>query len=79
MAFDLLNNLICQSPDRERAMKNLKNQYTDEKLVTIFRLTDLAEAELVKNTLLDHRVDCQLGGEHQAGFTGRAGYRRHGS
>ncbi len=51
-------------------MKKVRIKHPDAKLVTIFHLGDPVEAELVKNTLMDHDIDCQLGGEHQAGFTG---------
>jgi hypothetical protein len=51
-------------------MKQIKPHLPDVKLVTIGSLPDAVEAELVKNTLIEHEIDCQLDGTSQCGFTG---------
>jgi hypothetical protein len=38
--------------------------------VTLYTAANPVQAELVKNLLLGHGIECQLDGEHQAGFTG---------
>ncbi len=40
------------------------------KLVTVYTLTDPFEADRIKNTLRDHKIDCKLDGRNQAGFVG---------
>ena len=54
-------------------MKKVKISDPDAKVVTIRTVNDPVEAELIKNTLIDHGIDCHLDGEHQAGFTGTLG------
>ena len=39
-------------------------------LVTVYQSTDVVEAELIRNLLVDHEVPAEVDGEHQAGFTG---------
>ena len=51
-------------------MKELDKNCPDTKLVTVYTVNDPVIAELIRNTLLDHEVPCELAGEHQAGFTG---------
>ena len=51
-------------------MKRIKIKNPDAKLVTVYTVNDPMEAELIKNTLLDHEIECEIDGEHQAGFTG---------
>ena len=51
-------------------MKSSDDNLSNTNLATVCSLTDAVEAELVKNTLVDHHIDCQIAGEHQAGFTG---------
>ena len=51
-------------------MKKVKIKNPDARLVTVCTLRDAVEAEMVKNTLLDHGIECQITDEHQAGFTG---------
>ncbi len=55
------------------AMKKIKIKSPDIRLVTVCIVNDPVEAELIKNTLLDHEIECELDGEHQAGFTGTLG------
>ncbi|MCA9198425.1 MAG: DUF2007 domain-containing protein [Planctomycetales bacterium] len=43
---------------------------SEKKMVKIYSLSDANKAELLKNLLLDHGIECHLDGEHQAGFTG---------
>ena len=45
-------------------------QIPEEHLVTVYTLDDAVTAELIRNTLQEHDIKCELGGEHQAGFTG---------
>ncbi|MDG2186478.1 MAG: DUF2007 domain-containing protein [Mariniblastus sp.] len=42
----------------------------DQKIVSIYTLSDPYEAELIKNTLEDHDIRCSLDGETQGGFVG---------
>jgi len=51
-------------------MKKIKVSLPKTNLVTIGTLTDAIDAELVKNTLLDHDIPCQLDGDNQGGFPG---------
>ena len=51
-------------------MKNIKTKNPDSHLVTVYTINDVLQAELIKNMLADHDIDAELGGEHQAGFTG---------
>lgn len=51
-------------------MKKIKPQLPDLNLVTVGTLTDAIEAELVKNTLNEYEIDCQLDGRNQAGMPG---------
>jgi hypothetical protein len=39
-------------------------------VITVYTLNDPNEAEVVKMLLRDHNIDCELDGEHQAGFSG---------
>lgn len=54
-------------------MKKMKIENPDIRLVTVCTVNDPIEAELIKHTLLDHNIDCELEGELQAGFTGALG------
>jgi hypothetical protein len=49
-------------------MKDSKSNETH--LVTVYTVNDSVKAELIKNMLADHKIKAELGGEHQAGFTG---------
>lgn len=51
-------------------MAKIRIQTPDASLVTAYTVSDPIQAELIKNTLLDHGIQCELGGGHQAGFTG---------
>ena len=51
-------------------MKKVRIRNPDAKLVTIYTLSDPVVAEMIKNTLLDHEIECEIDGIHQAGFTG---------
>lgn len=51
-------------------MKKIKIHSPELRLQTVCSLNDAAVAELVKGTLLDHGIECELSGKHQAGFTG---------
>ncbi len=51
-------------------MKKVKIKSPDIRLATACTVNDPVEAELIKNTLLDHEIECEIDGEHQAGFTG---------
>ncbi len=42
----------------------------DAHLVTVYTVGDAVKAELIRNALQEHGIRCELGGEHQAGFTG---------
>ncbi len=39
-------------------------------LISIYMVNDPNKAEIIKNALQSEGIQCQLGGEHQAGFTG---------
>jgi hypothetical protein len=39
-------------------------------LVSVFTLNDPGKADIIKNALEAEGIRCELGGEHQAGFTG---------
>ncbi|MDA7662892.1 DUF2007 domain-containing protein [Pirellulaceae bacterium] len=54
-------------------MKKVKIQSPDIRLATVCTVNDAVEAELIKNTLLNHEIKCEIDGEHQAGFTGTLG------
>ena len=54
-------------------MKKLDINCPDTKLVTVHTVNDPVIAELIRNTLHDHEIPCELDGEHQAGFTGTLG------
>ena len=56
-------------------MKKVKIQSPDIRLATVCTVNNPAEAELIKHTLLDHEIECELDGEHQAGFTGTLGIK----
>jgi hypothetical protein len=51
-------------------MKKVKIPHPETRLVTIYHLSDPIQAELIKNTLADHGIECHLEGESQAGFSG---------
>lgn len=51
-------------------MANLEPDSSSVHLTQLIGVFDPVEAELVRNTLIDHDIDCALEGEHQAGFTG---------
>ncbi len=42
----------------------------DDKIVSIYSLSDPYEAELIKNTLEDNGIQCSLDGQTQGGFVG---------
>jgi hypothetical protein len=42
----------------------------DDAVVKVYTLNDPNQAEIIKNMLRDHGIDCVLDGEGQAGFTG---------
>jgi hypothetical protein len=39
-------------------------------LISIYIVNDPNKAEIIKNALQSEGIPCQLGGEHQGGFTG---------
>ncbi len=41
-----------------------------DEVVTVYTINDPNEAEVVKLLLRDHNIECELDGEHQAGFSG---------
>jgi hypothetical protein len=51
-------------------MKDSKSNSNETHLVTVYTVNDSVKAELIKNMLADHKIKAELGGEHQAGFTG---------
>jgi len=51
-------------------MKKIKIKDPDSHLVTVHTVNDAVRAELIKNMLADHDIKAEIGGEHQAGFTG---------
>ena len=51
-------------------MKDIEIEDPESHLVTVYTVSDAVQAELIKNMLADHDVNAELGGEHQAGFTG---------
>ena len=51
-------------------MKKIDIRTPQTRLVTAYTVNDPVQAELIKNMLVDHDIPCQIGGEHQAGFTG---------
>ena len=51
-------------------MKKIRIKNPDGRIVTIYTSKNQIEAELVRNTLLDHDIECHLDGEFQAGFAG---------
>ncbi len=51
-------------------MKKVKIKSPDTRLVTLCTVNDAVKAELIKNMLADHDIEAEIGGEHQAGFTG---------
>ena len=51
-------------------MKKLDINTPNAKLVTVYTVNDPVIAELIRNTLHEHEIPCELDGEHQAGFTG---------
>ena len=44
--------------------------HRDDKLVTVRTVTDLGEAEVIRNGLDARGIPCELDGSHQAGLTG---------
>lgn len=51
-------------------MKKVDIRTPETHLVTVYTVNDSVQAELIRNTLEDHGIRCELGGEFQAGFTG---------
>lgn len=51
-------------------MSKIPIKSPDTHLVTLYTVDDAVKAELIRNTLAAHDIPCELGGEHQAGFTG---------
>lgn len=51
-------------------MKEIEIKTPDSRLVTAYSVNDLMQAELIKITLLDNGIRCEIDGEHQGGFTG---------
>ena len=49
---------------------NSHDENPDIHLVTVLRIEDEVEAELIKNRLIENGIQCALDGEHQGGFTG---------
>ena len=45
-------------------------QNPETHLVSVYAVTDPVKAELIRNMLIENGVNCELGGEQQAGFTG---------
>lgn len=41
-----------------------------DELVTAYTVADSVKAEIIKNALEEHGIPCEIGGEHQGGFTG---------
>ncbi len=50
--------------------KRVKIKTPESQLVTACTVSDPVRAELIKNMLLDHGIKAEVGGPHQAGFTG---------
>lgn len=40
------------------------------KLINVYTVNDAATADMIKNLLIEQGIQCELGGEHQGGFTG---------
>lgn len=40
------------------------------RIVTVYSVDDSVKAEIIKNALEEHGIQCEIGGEHQGGFTG---------
>ena len=51
-------------------MKKINISSPDTKLITVHTVNDSVQAEMIKNMLADHEIPAEIGGEHQAGFTG---------
>ena len=51
-------------------MKNSDSLSPESRLTTVYTVNDSVQAEIIKNMLVDHDIPCEIGGEHQAGFTG---------
>jgi hypothetical protein len=51
-------------------MKEIDIHTPGTRLVTVYRVADSVTAELIRNSLRDEGIPCELGGERQAGFTG---------
>lgn len=51
-------------------MKKVKIKSPDMHLVTVHTVNAPLQAELIKNMLAEHNIQADLGGEHQAGFSG---------
>ena len=51
-------------------MNESDRQLPEAHLVTVYTVDDAVKAELIRNTLQEHDIRCEIGGEHQAGFTG---------
>jgi len=49
----------------------------DEKLVPIYRTTDVGRAEIIRAALIGEGIDCAIENEHQAGFAGVTQVRLH--
>ena len=57
-------------PQSRIKMSKIPIRTPDAQLVTIHTVSDSVKAEMIKSLLADHDIPCELGGEHQAGFTG---------
>jgi hypothetical protein len=51
-------------------MKEIDIHTPGTHLVTVAKVDDAVKAELIRNALQERGIRCELGGEHQAGFTG---------
>ena len=51
-------------------MNNSPSDNSQTQLVTAYTVDDSVKAEIIKNALEEHGIACEIGGEHQGGFTG---------
>ncbi|MEZ6094534.1 MAG: DUF2007 domain-containing protein [Pirellulaceae bacterium] len=51
-------------------MTDIPVRKPDDELVTVYTVENASVAELVRNTLIDHGIECELAGEQQGGFPG---------
>lgn len=67
-AHTVTTSLICFQGNQ--IMNNQEEHHPNAHLVTVYTVGDAVKAELIRNALQEHGIRCELGGEHQAGFTG---------